>query len=128
MEVELFSQFLSQSFEHFGHLATISLMVQLWQETEPFGLTLIPAHNTTWTPHPLFHGDIPIMELAAQTYNARGSLMINHCQMFLQIISFGDLLLFNSNEIHPSYIEGNIPPSRLSLLLWPEIGRPPKNY
>jgi hypothetical protein len=46
----------------------------------------------------------------------------------LQIISFGDLLLFNSNEIHPSYIEGNIPPSRLSLLLWPEIGRPPKNY
>lgn len=115
-------------FKIFGHIATLSFMVQLWRETEPFGLTLKPAHNISWVPHPLFQGDKPITELAAQAYNARGSLMINQCRIFLQIILIGVLLLFNSNVIHPSYIEGNIPPSRYLLLLWPEAGRPPKNY
>jgi hypothetical protein len=128
MEIGLLSQFLSESFQTYGHLSTITFLVQIWKETEPFGLTLRPAPNATWIPPPLFSGNKAIIDLATKAYNTRGSLMINRCRIYLQIISIGDLLLFNLNSIHPSYIEGVIPPSRKSLLLWLDVGRPPKHY
>jgi hypothetical protein len=81
----------------------------------------MPSDINTWIPHPLFCGDTSMMELATRVYNTRGSSMINRCRIFLQTTSVGNLLLYPSHEIHPSYVVGNIPPSRASILLWPKV-------
>jgi hypothetical protein len=43
------------------------------------------------------------MTIATQKYNTRGSTMFNHFSLYLQIILIMDLLLYDRNEIHPSY-------------------------
>ncbi len=40
LEIVSFQQFFSQSYLWYGHLATKSMGVQIWSETEPYGLTL----------------------------------------------------------------------------------------
>jgi hypothetical protein len=53
MEIGTFDQFLTMPFDTYGHLATNVLCVQLWRDTEPYGLLAHPASNITWTPTPL---------------------------------------------------------------------------
>ncbi len=36
--------------------------------------------------------------------------MINNCLMYLQLISFFDLLIYKTTDIHCSYIDGDVPP------------------
>jgi len=128
IEIGLFLQFFSTSFDTYGHLVFPSYCVQLWQELEPQGITFRPAEHITWTPSPLCPGDKSIIEIAGQKYNKRGSARINRCRQFLQIISVVDLLIPFTNSIHPSYLEGYIPASRVSNIIWPPIPRSPKNY
>jgi hypothetical protein len=73
MELGIFSQFFSSSYSQYRHLATISLCVQIWRETEPFRVFLKPTSNATWTPHPLGADNIPLMELATSVYDKKGS-------------------------------------------------------
>jgi hypothetical protein len=76
-----------------------------------------PASQITWTPDPLSRVDISLMELAIVNCDKRGSLMLNRCSMYIQVISVLDLLIFGKSEIHPLYMEGEIPPSRTSIIL-----------
>jgi hypothetical protein len=39
-----------------------------------------------------------------------------------------DLLIFGKSEVHPAYLAGTIPSSRISLILWTNIPRPQNNY
>jgi len=91
-------------------------------------LTVYTYNLSTWTPNPLTPEDIPIMELAVEHYNKKGSSMINCCRVYLQVISIFDLLLFEKNEIHPAYLVGLQPDSCTSTILWPPLPRPPKRY
>jgi hypothetical protein len=68
------------------------------------------------------------MDLAISKYDKRGSSMINRCRLYLQVISIFDLLIFGKSDVHPLYLEGEIPPSRTSLILWPQHPRPPKHF
>jgi hypothetical protein len=62
MEIWTFTQFLTLPYESYGHLATIVTCVQLWWDTEPYGLYMHPASQITWTPDPLSCVDISLME------------------------------------------------------------------
>jgi len=95
LEIGLFCQFFSSSYLRCGHLTTTSIGIQIWSELEPLGIHLCPAQNIIWTPPPLAKGDTPIMEIATKVYDKKGSLMINRCRMFLNIISLFDLLLWD---------------------------------
>jgi len=71
--------------------------VQIWQETQPKNLILIPSPDITWAPTPLGYHEIPIMELATQVYNKQGSKMIHRCHLYLQVLSILDLYLTSSH-------------------------------
>jgi len=128
MEVRTFPHYLTCSYAMFGHLATMVACVQIWRDTEPFGLHLRPAQGISWTPNPLAPNDQSLMEIAILQYNKKGSYIINRCRIYLQVILIYDLLLFRSSEIHPSYILGKPPPSCTSEILWLTCPRPPKHY
>jgi len=128
LEIGSFQQFFSLRVKLYGHLPTITYCVQLLYELEPKGINLVPASGMTWLPQQLLSFDCPITEIAVTAYNKKGSKMINRCRMFLQVISVLDLLLYNTKNIHPAYIQGELPPSRIPFLLWPIIPRPPKKY
>jgi len=128
IEVGTFSQFFSLPFDDYGHLPSIASCVQLWSEIQPNGLILQPLCSHSWTPAPLGNGEIAIMQIAVAHYNKKGSAIINKCRPFLQVFSLYDLLIYNSNIIHPSYMRGELVPSRTSIISWPSITKPPKHY
>ncbi len=99
--------------------------VQLGKELESKGILLQPALNSTLTPMPLFSGDKSLMDLALQHYNCA---VINRCQVFLQVISTCNLLIFNTDTIHPAYLEGHLPSLRISNITWLALPCPPKSY
>lgn len=128
IEVGCFSQFFQLSCTTHGHLVSPSFCVQLWSELEPKDILLKPATNSTWRPYPLFPGDKSVMEVALQHYNPTQSSMIDRCHVFLQVISICDLLIFKMDNIHPAYLEGQLPLSRKSIITWPLIPCPPTRY
>jgi len=128
LEIGTFQQFLSTPYHQFGHLATISMVAQIWRKTEPLGLHLKPSNNVTWVPAPLHPCDFSIMDLATSIYDKKGSTIINQCRIYLQIISICDLLLFDTMPIHPDFLNGARPPSRISHILWPDFPRPPSKF
>jgi len=65
----------------------------LWRETEPFGIHLIPAADTTWALNPLARNDIPLMHITTKSYDSKGSRIINRCCHYVHIISLYDLFL-----------------------------------
>jgi hypothetical protein len=54
------------------------------------------------------------MGIAMKLYDTRGSNMMNKCRIYLKIISLFNLLLFDTDTIHPSYLQGKTFPSRIS--------------
>jgi hypothetical protein len=54
------------------------------------------------------------MGIAMKLYDTRGSNMMNKCRIYLKIISLFNLLLFDTDTIHPSYLQGKTLPSRIS--------------
>jgi hypothetical protein len=128
MEVGTFSHFFTIPYECYGHLATEVTCVQLWRETEPYGLQLRCAPTVSWVPDPITSFDKSLMNIAVSKYNKKGSYIINKCRIYLQVLSVMDLLIFGTVEVHPSYMKGTIPPSRVSLILWPQTPTPPKHY
>ena len=128
MEVGTFDQFFSTSFLQYGHLAILTMCKQIWSETEPCGVMLRPSKGTMWTPCPAAPNDCSLKEIAITAYNSNLSYMINWCRIYLQIILVYDTMLMDRPEIHPSFIEGQRPPSRISNLVWPNVHRPPKTY
>lgn len=128
LEVGTFSQFLSLPFDTYGQLATSITCFQFWHDTEPFGLHLCSAPNITLTPNPISLHNRSLMEIAVWIYDYKGSSIINRCHIYLQVISTLDLLIFGTQNIHPSYLTGEIPPSRESNILCPPVPCPPKHY
>lgn len=61
-------------------------------------------------------------------FQKKKSSIINRCHMYLQVFSIMDILLSQSDTIHLSYIKSDVPPSRISTILWPPIPKPPKSY
>jgi hypothetical protein len=68
------------------------------------------------------------MDLATSIYDKKGSTVINRCRIYLQIISICDLLLFDTLSIHPDFLNGTHPPSRISHILWPNFPHPPSKF
>jgi hypothetical protein len=93
---------------------------------EPQGIILQPAEGITWLPQPLCVQDKAIMDIAVNHYNTKGSVCINRCRHFLQVIAVIDLLIPYTNDIQPSYLEGYPPLSRASYITWPPVPRPPQ--
>jgi hypothetical protein len=88
IEVGLFSQFFSTSFDNYGYLASSSFCAQLWSELEPNGLILRPASSVTWFPTPLAWQDKAFMSIATSVFKKTGSAMINQCTVYLRVILF----------------------------------------
>jgi hypothetical protein len=61
------------------------------------------------------------MEIAIKHNDNKGSAIINRCRQLLQAISIVDLLIPHTHTIHPSYITGHPPSSRVSTILWPPL-------
>jgi hypothetical protein len=53
---------------------------------------------------------------------------LTDAESIYQVISLLNLLLFQTNRIHPSYIDCVRPLSQAPTFLWPEIPYPPKKY
>ncbi len=68
MEIGIIDHFLQLSHAMYSHLATKTLMKQIWNETEPNGLTLKCADNIMWTPQLPGRSEIAIMEFAMTIY------------------------------------------------------------
>jgi hypothetical protein len=102
--------------------------VQIWSDTEPFGLVLHLSPPTIWLPSSLGIDDIPLMDIATKAYNSKGSAFINRCQLFLQVISLYDILSYDLMDIHPSFKQGERPPLHQPTIHWLDFPRPPKNY
>jgi hypothetical protein len=95
---------------------------------EPQGIVLRPAEGITWTSQPLCNQDKALMDIAVTYYDKKRSACINRCRQFLQVISVLDLVIPHTNTIHPSYLDGYLPPSRSSYITWLAIPRPPQKY
>lgn len=128
LEVGTYSHFFTLDFSTYGHLATRSMAVQIWQEISPHGIQIHLADGITWSPIPMNSNEPSLMEIAVQVYNKKGSAIINRCRIYLQVVSICDLLLFDQVAFHPDYIRGERPRSRSSPILWPNYPRPPKRY
>lgn len=87
MEIGTFDQLFSLSFSQYSHLATISMCIQIWRETEPQGVLLRPAKNTTWTRTKMACNDKLIMEITIAKYEPKLSFLINQCRIYLRITS-----------------------------------------
>jgi hypothetical protein len=128
LEVGIFSSSFTAEFERYRSLATQSMCVQIWRETQPLGVQIRHAEQVTWLPEPMAKDDICIMELATRYYNNEGAYIINRCRLYLQLISIMDLLLYDLFPIHPSYLVGDRPPSCQALIFRPDFPNPPKHY
>jgi hypothetical protein len=128
LEVGIFEQFLSQPFNTYGDFSTTTLGKQIWAETEPYGITLQAAPDAIWTPSPLGENDLPIITLAHQVYNKKGATIINRCRLYLNVISMYDFFIYDGSHIHPSFFQGEPPPSHRPLIHLPAYPRPPKAY
>lgn len=69
LETGLFTNILEQSYITYGFLATQMSMKQIWEESEPFGLTLRPNKTSVWSPQPQGVSDFSLMEYAIGKYN-----------------------------------------------------------
>ena len=128
IEVGSFQQFFPIPFQEYGHLVLPLFCVQLWQELEHKGILICPSESSTWTPSPLCKEDRALMDLTIKCYDTKGSLIINWCRQYLNLVSVIDHLILKTLEIHPSYLSGNPPMSRMLTIKWPPILRPPKRY
>jgi hypothetical protein len=81
--VSTFDQFLSSSYNYYGHLATTTFAVQIWSESEPYGIELWASQEVPWMPSSLSSSDMSIMDMATQKYDKKGSIIINHCCLYL---------------------------------------------
>jgi len=106
----------------------VSFCIQLWHETEPFGLHLQLAPEATCIPTLIASNDIALMDLAVQQYNTKGSYMINRCRIYLRVFSIYELALAHDLTIHPSYLDGTPPPTRSSHIIWPNYLHLPTKY
>jgi len=68
------------------------------------------------------------MEIIVHFYDVTIATKLNRCCIFSHVISTADLFVYNSNNIHPAYLEGSHPHSRHSIISWPLIPRPPQSY
>lgn len=102
IESGLFQHFFSSPFHIYGHYMTTSLAKCLWEETEPKGLTLRPAEGEAWTPQQQGPLDFPLMELITKHYNKKETGMLNRYHLYLQVVSFYDLVTYDGTIVHPS--------------------------
>lgn len=79
LEVGSFIQFFPLPFQQCGNLAAPSFCIQIWKETQPYGVSLQPVEQVSWIPFPLAEKDIALSELAMKSYNGKGAQMINRC-------------------------------------------------
>jgi len=128
IEVSMFTQFFSIPYSQYGHLASISMVNQIWRETKPYDVILKPTKGIVWVPTPLHKHDIALMDIATSVFNKKGSTIINKCRAYLHLFSLFDLLMFNKPKIHAAYSGGDRPPSKSPFILWPDILRPPKKF
>jgi hypothetical protein len=82
--------FFSQSYLQYGHLATKTLMKQIWAESEPFGLTLRAHRDAQWFPSPQGLNDISLMAYATGKYDKKSTILLNKYRMHLQVTSLYD--------------------------------------
>jgi hypothetical protein len=114
LESGLCTDFLSSSYTRYEHLVTPTLMKQIWRETEPNGLNLVPATNVTWTPTLQGRDDMPIMELIHTIYPKKQAIALNRCRIYFQVITIYDLISYDGKHIHPNYFHHKRPQSRRS--------------
>ncbi len=87
LEVGSLQHYLTLPYNLYGHLPMIVACVQIWRDTEPYGLHLRPAAHITWTPAPLSSNDLSLRDIAIWKYNKRGSSMINRCRLYTYKLS-----------------------------------------
>jgi hypothetical protein len=127
LEVGEFIQFFTLPFCWYGHPPSILLGVKIRGNPEPKGLMLQSHPSMSWIPSSQGAYDVPIMKLATNVHNSKGSAMINSCHLYLNLLSIYDLLLYQKFTIHPSFPLGEYPPSQVPLL-WPAYPKPTKTF
>jgi hypothetical protein len=126
MEIGILQQFLQTPHELYGHLATKTLMKQIWKETETNGLLLQSADKIAWTPQLQGNSDHAIMDIAMKVYFKKMSSKINRCRLYLQVITLYDIVTYDGVQIHPNILMGIRPPSRQTIHHWVNFPKPPK--
>lgn len=66
--------------------------------------------------------------MATQKYDKKGSIIINHCCLYLWLISIFELLTFALSQVNPFYKDNKIPPLRSPNIYWPQFEKPPRHY
>ncbi len=105
IKVGLKDHFLQASHALYGHWATNTLIQQIWNETETHELHQTCRKNSvdTTTPMliwPLYDG-ICYNHLFKKLSNK-----INRCHLYLQVITFYDIIIYGGKQIHPNILIG----------------------
>jgi len=75
LEVGTFQQFFFLPYTRYRLLVTHTMRVQIWKETTDYGMHLHPSSTASWTPNPLSHNGIPLMEFTTQRYGTNVCLV-----------------------------------------------------
>jgi len=94
LEVGLCSQVLSSSLQQYGHLGTDTLTRCRWAETPCHSMFLKDHKSAVWTQAPQGPTDISIMELAIGSFCKYETVMINHCRLYLRVVTMYDLYIY----------------------------------
>jgi hypothetical protein len=128
LEIGTITHFLQTSYHIYGHLATNTLMKCIWNETETNGMQLRSADQMAWCPQLQGHGDFSLMEFISTNYPKKTAHQLNRYRLYLQVITFYDLLTHDGRQIHPNIQMGQKVPSRRSNIYWVNFPKPPKKY
>jgi len=85
--------------------------------------------ESQWVPSLVRQGDITLMDLAL-TFNLDSYQLrcINTCRLYLQVITVSDITTARGDKLLPCIPVGEKDPHHTSVLLWPNIPRPPQSF
>ena len=113
--------------EKWGHLATLSWVVHLWQSCSRVAIDVKAAAGQHWVPPLQTENDDYIMERVMRRYSRKVSIKLNHCRRYLQLVTTSDLFLHDGRRIHPDLYRGTRASGRLAQYAWPDVSIPSKS-
>lgn len=126
LEVGVGTPFFQLPHATWGHLATPSWLVHLWQSCSRVGIELEAAIGQHWVPPLQTSSDEYIMDRVMRRYSRKASIKINHCRRFLQVVTISDIFLHDGKRFHPDIYRGQRAGGRVTTYEWPEITPPTK--
>ncbi len=117
--------FFSLPYPHFSRWIDQNWLTSIWKHTHQIHIKVeVEKH---WIPTLAREHDNFLMEIfQAHNFSPSQLRQLNHCRLFLQVITISDIATADGKRILPSALQGIRASDRSSSLQWPRQESPPK--